>query len=261
VSESSALIAELRRIAAAGSVAPADVRAPDAWLTQGLAPAQFHEIVTPDAVDAPSATGFAVATTLAARANPLLWIRTEASERQGGRLHATGLLELGLPADSLLLVVVADDAALLRTAADAARCAGLGAVLLESWGRAPGLDLTATRRLMLAAEASGVTVLSVRVGAEPVPSAAATRWSVTPAPSTPLEMDAPGGPAFQVELLRRRGGPAGQRWCVEWNRDAKSFSPIALSLSDTAPLSGAGLPLAADRAAAHHPPAPVRRTG
>lgn len=257
MNESHALLAQLRRVAAAGSAAPAESRPPDAWLVQGLAPAQLHEIVASEAVDGPTATGFALAVTLAARATPLLWIRTEAAERQGGRLHATGLLELGLDADALLLAVVADEATLLRTAADAARCAGLGTVLVESWGRAPGIDLTATRRLMLAAEASGVTVLSVRVGAEPVPSAAATRWAVTPALSTALEAQAPGLPAFEVECLRRRGGPAGQRWRVEWNRDAKTFAPLACS----APLSGAGFPLAVDRAAAQHPPAPVRRTG
>jgi len=259
VNESSALIAQLRR-AAIGSVTPADSPDPEAWLAQGLAPARLHEVFATEAVDAASATGFALAMTLAAGTTPLLWIRTEAAERQGGRLHATGLLELGLPADSLLLAVVADEGALLRTAADAARCAGLGAVLIESWGRAPGFDLTATRRLMLAAEASGVTVLSVRVGAQPVPSAAFTRWSVAAAPSAPLEWEAPGGPAFQVELLRRRGGAAGARWCVEWNRDGKNFTPVD-PVHRAAPLSGAGLPLVADRAAAQHPPAPVRRAG
>ena len=257
MNESPALVAELRR-AVVGSAAPAESRAPDAWLAQGLAPARLHEMFAVDAVDGPSATGFALAMALAAGTLPLLWIRTEAGERQGGRLHAAGLRELGLPADALVLAVVADEAALLRTAADAARCAGLGAVLIESWGRAPGLDLTATRRLMLGAEASGTTVLSVRVGAQPVPSAAATRWGVTAAPSRPLEAEAPGGPAFHVECLRRRGGPAGTHWQVEWNRDTKSFSPL---VNGAAALSGAGLPLAADRAAALHPPAPVRRAG
>lgn len=257
MSDSTALITRLRRIAAGTGTAHAVAAPVEAWLQQGLARAQLHDIYTIDGEDGPSGAGFGIASALAAGALPLLWLRTEACERAQGRLHATGLIELGLPADALVLGVVADEAALLRAAADAARCAGLGTVLVESIGRMPGLDLTATRRLMLAAESSGVTVLSLRIGAAPTASAAATRWGVTAVPSTALDQGigegAPGLPAFDVECLRRRGGPSGQRWRVEWDRDAKSFRGASLS--------GAGLSVAADRAAARHPSAPVRATG
>ena len=253
MSESPALLDQLRRLAAGAGATQADPRPADAWLANGLARAQLHEIYAAEGEDGPAALGFAVTVVLAARALPVLWVRTEADERQAGRLHAGGLTELGLPPGALLLALVADEAALLRTGADAARCPGLGTLILESRGRAPGFDLTATRRLMLSAEASGVTVLSVRIGAEPAPSAAATRWGVAAAPSTPLEADAPGGPAFNIELLRRRGGPAGARWRVEWNRDATSFRQT--------PLAGAGLPLAAGGAAPLDAPAFIRRSG
>lgn len=253
MADSTALLAHLRSLAAPAVPRQADSRPVEAWLDAGLAPAQLHEIFAVDADDGPSGAGFAIACALAADAMPLLWLRTEAGERQGGRLHATGLAELGVDASTLLMVLVADEAALLRAAADAARCPGLGTLLIESWGRAPGLDLTATRRLMLAAESSGVTVLSLRIAAQPVPSAAATRWQVTAAPSRALEANAPGGAAFQVELLRRRGGHAGLGWCVEWNRDTRIFDPQALS--------GAGLSLASGGAAADRAPASVRRTG
>jgi protein ImuA len=257
--ESSALIPDLRRIAMPGVPAQADPRPASAWLDTGMAAAQLHELYVADTGDAASGAGFAIAQALAADAVPMLWIRTEASERQGGRPHAAGLADLGLDAARLLLVVVADEAALLRAAADAARCTGLGTLLVETWGRSPGLDLTATRRLMLAAEASGVTVLSLRVGAEQIPSAAATRWGIAPVASSALAANAPGLPAFDIELLRRRGGPPGARWRVEWNRDAKSFVPLAGSGRSALP--GAGLPLVAGRAVARHPAASVRRTG
>ncbi|GAA0659418.1 protein ImuA [Sphingomonas insulae] len=257
MSDSSALIAQLRRLAAGTDPAQAVAAPADAWLTDGLGRAQLHDIYAVEDDDGPSGAGFGIAAALAAGAMPLLWLRTEACERSQGRLHAIGLIELGLAADSLVLGVVADDTALLRAAADAARCAGLGTVLVESVGRAPGFDLTATRRLVLAAEASGVTILSLRIGAQPTPSAATTRWGVTAVPSIALDQGggagAPGMPAFDVECLRRRGGPAGQRWRVEWDRDAKSFRGASLS--------GAGLSVASDRAAARHPAAPVRRTG
>jgi len=253
MSDSSALIARLRRIAVGRDATHAVPPPVDAWLAVGLGRAQLHDIYAVDDADGPSGAGFGIAMAVAAGALPLLWLRTEACERRHGRLHAAGLIDLGLSAESLVLGIVADEAALWRAAADAARCAGLGTLLVESTGRAPGLDLTATRRLMLAAESSGVTILSLRVGAEPTASAAATRWGIAALPSVALEAGAPGLPAFDVECLRRRGGPAGQRWRVEWDRDAKNFRGT--------PLSGAGLSVAADRAAAHHPAAPVRRTG
>jgi protein ImuA len=268
VNESSALIARLKRIATTGLPTQGDARADDAWLTQGMAKAQLHEVfATVD--DSASAAGFAVASTLAAHAGPLMWLRTEASERQGGRLHATGLVEMGLDVSSLVLGLVEDEASLLRAAADAARCHGLGTLLIESWGRAPGIDLTATRRLMLAAEASGVTILSLRIGAEPVPSAAASRWQVAACRSRPLEADAPGKPAFDIELLRRRGGQAGLRWRVEWDRDAYIFDQAAFETAvfdtetggDSAAIPGAGVSVAADRAVADDAAAFVRRTG
>lgn len=281
--ESPALIDQLRRAGAIGhAMAGESGERDDDWLARGLAPARLHEVFAADVVDGAGAVGFALAMALAAGAAPLLWIRTEAAERQGGRLHAGGLCEMGFAVDALLLVVVADEAALLRTAADAARCPGLGAVLIESHGRAPGIDLTATRRLMLAAEASGVTVLSVRVGAQPVPSSAATRWAVAPVPSAPLAMEptgqpafgqAPGQPAFAVELLRRRGGAAGGRWQVEWNRDGKCFVPLVPFAAPAArdrpapigggreALSGAVFPVVVGGPAARDAPAPVRRAG
>lgn len=268
MSESATLIEHLKRLAAGGDCVPglrAMPRPSDAWRDEGLPRGQLHELLAGSADDgiedgavmAASAAGAAVGLALAAGALPLLWLRTEAAERQTGRLQGGGLAEMGVDPAALLLALVADEPALLRAADDAARCTGLGTVLVETWGTAPRLDLTATRRLMLAAEASGVTVLMLRIAGRPTPSAAATRWRVESLPSRPLDADAdadigaPGHPAFALECLRRRGGPHGQRWCVEWNRDRQCF----------APLSGADLSLVADRAAALDPASPVRRTG
>ena len=237
---------------------------PEAWLGAGRARGQLHEVFAAEADDGASGAGFALALAIAAGALPVLWVRTEAAERRGGRLHAGGLLELGFDAAALVIAVVPDEAALLRTAADAARCSGIGTLLVEAWGPARGLDLTATRRLMLAAEASGVTAVVLRIDGRPVPSAAATRWQVAAAGSTPLDADAPGRPAFHAELLRRRGGPAGRCWRVEWDRDLNCFReqpPFGARDDAPATLSGAGLSLVAGRPAARDPAAPVRRTG
>jgi protein ImuA len=214
----------------------------DGWLGGGLARGRLHEVIAEEGEDAGSLCGFAAMLALrAGEGRPLLWLRTEGAEKKGGRLYATGLGEIGLDRSALLLGLVADDAALLRTASDAARCAGLGALMVECWGDPKVLDLTATRRLMLAAEHSGVTVLLLRVAARESPSVAETRWRVTPAPSVALAAGAPGPPVFEIELLRRRAGPAGRSWRVEWNRERHVFQIP----DDRTALSGAVLPVAA----------------
>lgn len=207
----------------------------DTALGGGLARGRLHEIFAEEA-EAGSGSGFAALLGLRlADGRPLLWLRAEGAERKTGRLQAGGLGELGLDPAALLLGIVPDEPALLRAAAEASRCAGLGALLVECWGPMRGFDLTASRRIMLAAETSGVTVLALRVGATCQPSAADTRWRTAAAPSAVLEADAPGAPMFDLELLRRRSGPPAGPWRVEWNRDRLCFAEPA-SVPEGAPL-------------------------
>jgi protein ImuA len=223
----------------------------DRVLGGGLARGRLHEVFAPDAGDAASAAGFAAMLALRLQEGrpdaPLLWLRGGNAARQGGGLYAPGLAELGADPARLLLAEAPDPLALLRCANDAARCAGLAGVVIESWGRMPAFDLTASRRLALAARDSGVTLLMLRLGAEPMPSAAETRWGIAAAPSQALEANAPGVPAFEIELLRWRSGPAGLRRCVEWNRDARLFREPALPR--------AVVPVPVRRAAADRPSA------
>jgi protein ImuA len=170
----------------------------------------------------------------------MLWLREEAVQRRAG-LNGAGLADLGLDPARLILGVLPDAKALLRASVDALRCRGaLGVVLLELTGNPALLDLTASRRMALAAEASGVTLLLLRTDrASPAPSAARTRWAVGPAPSHHLEADAPGYPMFAVTLLRQRGGPADFDWTLEWDRDAGLFRSAALP-GARLPFSGGG---------------------
>ena len=201
----------------------------DASFDGGLARGRVHELFALEADDAASAAGFAAMLALRARrgAEPLLWLRTDQAERSGGGLYAPGLAELGGDPAALVIGQAPDPVALLRGAADSARCAGLSALIVECWGKCPALDLTASRRLALAAERSGTTVIMFRADAEPVPSSAETRWAIRAARSDG-EADAPGPPAFEIELLRRRAGPAGTRWRMEWDRDRCTFREPAL---------------------------------
>jgi len=227
--------------AAAGPVA-LGVAEVDGALGGGLARGRLHEVVG-EGADAAPAAGFAALLALrAAGRRTLVWVRQEGLSAETGRLYGPGLAELGIDPARLVVVSARDAAAGLRSGLEAVRCAALGAVLIELWGEPKVLDLTATRRLSLAAEASGVTALLVRIAARPGPSAAATRWAVRSVASAPLPAGAPGGPAFAVTLLRHRGSAAGRGWHVEWNRDDACFRALA-------PLSRAVAALPAGRPA------------
>lgn len=214
----------------------------DAAIGGGLARGCLHELYAVDADDTASATGFALllARLAGADGRTLLWLRGKDEARRGGTLYGPGLAALGVDPARLVVGIAPDPLALLRAASDALRCAGLAALVIECAGRIPRLDLTASRRLALAAAASGVTALIVRSQADPVPSAAETRWAIAAAPSTAL-MGAPGVPAFSVALLRHRGGREGLTSVLEWDDEHAAFSARA-------PLPRIVVPMVRDRA-------------
>lgn len=238
-----ALVLSAPRAAEQDALCPLGVEAVDRVLGGGLARGACHEVFARGEEGSASAMGFALM--LAQRLTQdgprtLLWLREEKAQRRAS-LSGPGLADLGLDPGRLVLGLLPDAKALLRASVDALRCrGGIGLVLLEMADHATLLDLTASRRMALAAESSGVPLLLLRTGrAMPAPSAARTRWDVGPAPSQRLEADAPGHPMLAVCLLRQRGGPAGFDWTLEWNRDAGLFRPAALP--------GARLPLSGGR--------------
>jgi protein ImuA len=79
--------------------------------------------------------------------------------------------------------------------------------------------MTASRRLVLAAEKSGVMALTLRrrpegKPADIAPNAACTRWRITPLPSPSLPVPGLGPARWHVELTRCRGGQTGS-WILE----------------------------------------------
>jgi protein ImuA len=212
----------------------------DATLQGGLAVGAMHEVFTDAGRQSAAATGFVagLAGRVAAR-RPLVWVRQDFTEIESGALSMSGWAELGLDPRLLVTVRAADVDTALRTAADALACDALGAVVLEVWGQARQLDLVASRKLTLAAQASGVTGLLLRLAAEPQPSTAETRWIVRAAHSPPAAPLTPaaalvpaaawsawGAPVFEAELVRNRHGPVG-RWFMEWKCDECLFSKPA----------------------------------
>lgn len=211
----------------------------------------LHEIHTrPD--DGAAALAFALAGegTDGGRTGNLFLVHAAAG--RGGCPYGPGLAPLGVDPARLTLVATPCELGLLRAGLDIARCADAGTVVLDAHGAMPRYDLTASRRLALAAEHARTRVIVLRGDAEPRPSAARTRWRVGSAASVPLEAQAPGLPAIDIELLRWRGGPAGRRWRLEWDENHATFretrSETDIAADRTAPLPGAVVPLAGLRA-------------
>lgn len=234
----------------------------DAYLDGGFQRGQLHEVLADSAEDNGSAAGFAAMLGLLGLqpGKSILWLRTIAATRKGGRFNPAGLAELGGDPSRVLVAVACDETALLRSARDALRCNGFAVVIIECWGSPAILDLTAFRRLTLAADRSGVTAVMLRLGAREQLSTASTRWAVRSAPSDPLEANAPGYPALDLTLLRRRAGPFGKSWLVEWNRDATCFRECtrqtgAASTGRKAAFPGAVVPLPGIGQAAAREPA------
>ncbi|WP_293981769.1 hypothetical protein [Sphingobium sp.] len=134
---------------------------------------------------------------------------------------------LGIDPQHVTIVRTRCEIDMLRAGLDAARCPGVGTVVIESRGSFADYDLTASRRLVLAAEASRTGIVVLRCDAEPRSSGAHTRWSVASAPSVPLEADAPGLPSLDARLLRRRGGAAGGQWRLMWDLEHGQFRDTA----------------------------------
>jgi protein ImuA len=177
--ESHAIIAALRqRIGAIEGVKPhgladrfaiGDARL-DARLGGGLLRGRLHELFAAEPDDAASAAGFALMLAMRVGDGPIVWLREERAERRLGQLHGPGLIELGIDPGRIISCLVPDETALLRAAGDVVRCAEVAMLIVEPWKAARALDLTASRRLAVAAEKWGVTTLlsAAKRGANPV---------------------------------------------------------------------------------------------
>jgi protein ImuA len=141
---------------------------------------------------------------------PLLWVQDRMAILESGRIHPPGL-----PSQELIHVEARDARDALWAMEEGVRCAALSAVIGEIWGDPKVLDFTATRRLAVASERTGVACWLVRLGGLANLSGARMRWRIASAPSllNPLDTRAPGTPAWDAYLFRARGMPPG-RWSI-----------------------------------------------
>lgn len=187
------------------SVLPFGVRAIDDRLPDGgLAIGALHEVAGGGngAVDGAAAALFAAG--IAARTKgQVLWCVTRHD------LFAAALAQAGLAPDRVIYVETGDEKALLASFEEGARHGGLGAVVAE----VSRLSMTSSRRLHLAAEASGTMAIAVRRWRRQTeaadfgqPTSSVTRWRVSALPSEVLPVPGVGRARWLLELIRCRAG-------------------------------------------------------
>ena len=210
LSSRSAALARLRdtlaglttRAPGGAASAPIPIFADTSLIGAGLARGALHEVCA-----ASPGSGVAFAAILLANCGgQVLWIATE---QESNLVWPPGLVSFGLTPDKLILARAARWPEALWAMEEALRCPALGAAVLMA-GSGQGLDLTATRRLHLAAEAGGVFGLLLRPDGATGASVARTRWHIAP-------LSAAGAPRWRLTLLRQRGGAPAGPWDVAFN--------------------------------------------
>jgi protein ImuA len=186
-----------------------DSRLPQGGLKLGC----LHEIAGGGAGAVHGAAAVLFAAGIIARLKgPVLWCL------RARDLFAPALAGAGLHPDRVIYAEASDEKTVLLCLEEGLRHAGLAAAA----GEISRLPMTASRRLQLAAEASGVPAFAIRRWPTPAaaadfgqPTAAATRWRITAIPSSPLPVAGVGRPRWLVELIRCRAGD-----CGEWELEA-----------------------------------------
>ena len=238
----SALRETIARIERAGvSLAEENKKVPlghagaDEALMGGILPGALHEIYAEER-DAVSASAFAAMLSLRVSSGSkfLLWVRQDFTSQLCGQLSAQGLHDIGFDPNRLLLVQTRNANEALRAASDSLSCKALGAIVLEVSKQPKALDLVASRKFTLRADASRVAIFLIRISAPSiVPSTAETRWFVR-AMRTPDFVEDWGNPLFEASLLRNRHGHTGA-WAMEWSCDARVFREAPQNPRDRIP--------------------------
>lgn len=201
----------------------------------GLALGSLHEVAGGGngALDGAAAALF-VAGIAARTKGKVFWCVTQRD------LFMPGIVQAGLCNNRVVMVECRDEKGVLDCFEEALRCRGIGAVI----GEVARLPMTASRRLQLAAESSGVLGIAVRRWRRPAdvsdfghPTAAVTRWRISVLPSRPLPVPGVGRARWYLELLRCRAAESAD-YVVE-ACDAKGRLSLPAELANRSPSSDA----------------------
>lgn len=205
----------------------------------GLALGALHEILAAAHGDRAAAFGFVAALgarALRVRRGPFLLIAPRRCFAEFGTPYGLGLRSLGLDLDRVLLVETRNDQDALWAMEEALGPETAAAAIAGVIGGK--LGLTESRRLNLAAAASGALLTLLRSHDATGTTAALTRWRVAAALAGRDRFGALSGPRWNVALERCRNGRAGH-WLLEWDHVADRFR-LAQVVADRAPAARPG---------------------
>lgn len=224
-----------------------------------LSKGALHEVRGAAHPDRPAALGFLMA--LIARlqlvetqsgpldTRPVLWCEQVSGTLDFGTLYGPGLASFGLDPARFIVARAKTTSELLWAMEEGVRCGVLSSVI-GLFGPRSALDLTASRRLQLAAERTGTTVFLLRQPSDSMVTVARTRWLIATRVSgschNPEEVqvlrDTPtnhlsqerfsnviGLPRWQVTMEKCQSVPGGVSstrpgtWEMEWDYAAYRF--------------------------------------
>ena len=208
---------------------PLGVDAIDQTLPWGGLPRGALHVVAPDASvgvggdGSAAASGFAAALIgrLSGAGGRALWCLRR------GDLYAPGLAAFGVDPDRLVVVRARRAEDVLWTLEEALASGRFAAVL----GEGAEANLTASRRLQLAARGHGVACLLLDRGEAPAvvtAGVAVTRWLIAPAPGAASLGGAPAAAGWRITLARCRGGAVPRHWTMGWCHETRGFLDPAI---------------------------------
>ena len=175
-----------------------------------------HEFICNSKESLTASSGFiaGILSSLLQKSGAVVWISSSQI------IFPPALVSFGIDPSQLIFIHLKKD--ILWTIEEALKCEGLIAVV----GELTSIDLTASRRLQLAAEQSRVTGFLLHHQPKQLATTACTcRWQIQSLQSETSDgLPGIGFPRWQVELLKVRNGKPGS-WQLEWVNG--KFQPVA----------------------------------
>ena len=236
------------------AIARIEAQNPAGALASSAARGRVCEIVPATYGDGTAACGFALSLAIAAAARPglILWVVEDFACHEAGSPYGPGLHHHGLPLERFVLVRVAGPQQALWALEEALKSRACAAAVGELRDGARHFDLTATRRLTLAARAGRSE--GILLHSRPAPglsTASEARYEVSSLPGPGLasaggRRPIPTHPAWGVRVLKMRAAD-GQHGRPDMERRREIIWGRAAPIPQTKGPSGDPLSLGADR--------------
>lgn len=176
---------------------------------------------------------------------PILWVTSRAVALDHGLPYGPGLKGHGIAPERIILVQAHKAIDALWAVEEGLKTDAFASVV----GECGPVDLTASRRLTLAAQTHGSRCLLLVRTPEAPSSAAHSRFRVSPAASgdTPFDAKAPGDARGMINLVKHRGGERPFSITMEWPSHAQDYLSMAAPMADRPVAPRAGEPVHATR--------------